>query len=125
MSIDLSHNRGSDLSVGPTGDIAVVSGPAMGQQRVLRRLLTAPGDYIWELTYGAGLPGRVGSPADADSIRAAILSQMQMEAAVALTPPPVVDVSASADGTVYAHIRYVDATSGQQQVLSLQTPANS
>ena len=52
---DISHQWGSDLSIGPTGDFALVSGAILGQQRVLRRLLTNPGDYIWHPDYGAGL----------------------------------------------------------------------
>ncbi len=52
---DLSHQWGDDLTVGPTGDMALVTGSVFGQQRVLRRLMTNPGDYIWQLDYGAGL----------------------------------------------------------------------
>ena len=35
--------------ISSSGDISVVSGPLLGQQRVLRRLLTNPGDYIWQM----------------------------------------------------------------------------
>ena len=45
---DLAHQFGADLVAGATGDLAVVDGPALGRQRVLRRLLTNPGDYIWQ-----------------------------------------------------------------------------
>jgi hypothetical protein len=45
---DLAHQWGSDLEFGPTGDLAVLGGSALGQQRVLRRLLTSPLDYIWQ-----------------------------------------------------------------------------
>lgn len=54
---DLSHQWGSDLLIGPTGDLATASGTELGQQRVLRRLLTNASDYIWHLGYGAGLAG--------------------------------------------------------------------
>ena len=52
---DIAHQWGSDLLTSSVGDLASVSGPLLGQQRVLRRLLTNPGDYIWQLDYGAGL----------------------------------------------------------------------
>ena len=33
---DVSHQWGSDLTIGSTGDIGTVAGPVFGQQRVLR-----------------------------------------------------------------------------------------
>jgi phage baseplate assembly protein W len=115
---DLSHIWGSDLLPSPTGDLALVDDPTLGQQRVLRRLLTNPGDYIWQLDYGAGLGRFIGQPASAAQIRSVIRSQIFQEAAVARTPEPVIDVQVGVDGTVYVHIRYVDAVSGQTQILS-------
>jgi phage baseplate assembly protein W len=118
---DLSHQWASDLSIGPTGDLALVSGSILGQQRVLRRLMTNPGDYIWQLGYGAGLGQFIGQPTNASQIQAVIRSQIFKEAAVARTPEPVISVQAdptSGAGTVYVQIRYVDAATGQTQVLS-------
>jgi phage baseplate assembly protein W len=115
---DAWHQYGSDLAVGPTGDVAGASGAALGQQRVLRRLLTNPGDYIWAPAYGAGLARFVGQPASAAQIRAVVRSQIFREAAVARSPEPVVDVQTDSIGTVYVHIRYADAASGATQVLS-------
>ena len=115
---DAWHQWGSDLAVGPTGDIAVVSGTLLGQQRVLRRLLTNPGDYIWQLGYGAGLARFVGQPANALQIRAVVRSQIFRESAVARTPEPVIAVSVEDNGSVYVDVRYADADTGQTQVLS-------
>ncbi len=117
---DLFHQWGSDLAAGPTGDLAMASASLLGQQRVLRRLLTNPGDYIWQPAYGAGLAQFVGQPASAAQIRAAIRSQIFQEAIVARQPEPVIDIQAAIDGSsmVYVFIRYVDATDGQTQVLS-------
>jgi phage baseplate assembly protein W len=123
---DISHQWGSDLTIGPTGDLAVTAGASLGQQRVLRRLLTNPGDYIWRLDYGAGLARFIGQPGNALQIRAVVRSQIFKEAAVARTPEPVIDVSfapAGAAGTVYVHIRYVDANTGQTQLLSFSVSA--
>jgi phage baseplate assembly protein W len=123
---DISHQWSSDLAIGPTGDLASVSGPLLGQQRVLRRLLTSPGDYIWHPDYGAGLARFIGQPVNALQIRAVVRSQIFKEAAVARLPEPVIDVQASPDGAtgaVYVHIRYVDGPSGQTQTLSFSVGA--
>jgi phage baseplate assembly protein W len=115
---DVFHQFGSDFLAGPTGDLALASGSTAGQQRVLRRLLTNPGDYIWQPTYGAGLGQFVGTPASPAQIRAVIRSQIFKEPAVARTPEPVVDVTNDPGGTFYVHIRYADAVSGGTQTLS-------
>lgn len=118
---DIAHQWGSDLGFGPTGDLAIVAGSTLGQQRVLRRLLTNPLDYIWQPTYGAGLAGFIGQPANALQIRATIRSQIFMEAAVAQSPEPTTNVTlnpAGAAGDVYVNILYVDAQTGQTQVLT-------
>jgi hypothetical protein len=110
---------GADLMTGPTGDLAVVDNTLFNQQRVLRRLLTNQGDYIWQLGYGAGLPQFVGRPANATQIRAVIRAQLFQEAAVANSPAPLIDVSGGDQGTIYAQIRYADSETGLTQVLSL------
>ncbi len=123
---DISHQWGADLLIGPTGDLATASGVELGQQRVLRRLLTNVNDYIWQLTYGAGLARFIGQPGSAVRIRALIRSQIFKETAVARTPEPIIDVRiapGNAPGTVYVHIRYVDAPTGQTQALSFSLGA--
>jgi hypothetical protein len=103
MMPDLSHEFGADLEAGPTGDLAVAQGAAQGRQRVLRRLLTNPGDYIWQPEYGAG-----------------VRSQIFREPAVARSPEPVVEVQADGQGRVFVAIRYADADSGETQSLSFR-----
>jgi phage baseplate assembly protein W len=123
---DAFHQWAGDLAIGPTGDIETVSGSLLGQQRLLRRLLTNPGDYIWQLDYGAGLARFIGQPANPLQIRAVIRSQIFKETAVARQPEPVIDVQIApggAAGTLYVYIRYVDAESGQTQALSFSVPA--
>jgi len=115
---DLSHFYGGDLSIAPGGDLAVVSGTQLGQQRVLRRLLTNPGDYLWNPTYGAGLAQFVGQPASAPRIRSVIRSQIFQEAAVARLPEPVIDVRVTNSGAVTALVSYADSMTGETQVLT-------
>ena len=116
---DIFHQYGGDLAIGQSGDLALANAALHGQQRVLRRLLTNPGDYLWQPGYGAGLAMLVGQPGSAARIRSVIRSQIFQEAAVARQPEPVIDVQARPDGSVTAQVRYGDSTSGQTQILSL------
>jgi phage baseplate assembly protein W len=123
---DIFHQWGSDLIASSSGDLGSVSGPVFGQQRILRRLLTNPGDYIWQLDYGAGLGQFIGQPVDPLQIQAVVRSQIFKESAVAPQPEPIIDVQMQPEGgagTVYLYIQYVDADSGQTQVLSFSVPA--
>ena len=118
---DLFHQWGSDLALGPTGDLALVSDQLLGQQRVLRRLLTNPGDYVWQLDYGAGLGRFVGSPASPLHVRAVVRSQLFKEAAVAQFPEPVIDVAPTPAGgstSLYVTLRYSDSETGQASPVS-------
>jgi phage baseplate assembly protein W len=120
---ELSHLWGADLAVGATGDLGLVAGTERGQQRVLRRLLTNPGDYIWQPDYGAGLGQFIGQPGGESAIRAAVRGQIFKEDAVARTPEPVIDVQFTNTGAVYVSVRYADATSGATQILSFPVTA--
>lgn len=115
---DLSHLWGNDLSWSSTGDLTVSDVPTLTQQRVLRRLLTSPGEYIWALDYGAGLSSFVGQPGAALAVRAAIRGQLSKEPAVAQSPQPVIDLVPDATGSLYVHVRYADTTTGATSTVS-------
>lgn len=117
---DLYHYWSGDLSASASGDLLGVDGTELGQQRVLRRLLTnplgsgqngapdLPGDYLFHLDYGAGLPRQVGEVVDVSKIRARIRGQILRESAVARSPAPQIDV-VPITGGVSISIRYNDA----------------
>ncbi len=108
------HEMGGDIELDGTGDLRQSFGSDAGRQRVLRRLLTNPGDYIFHLSYGAGLGSFVGQIVNAPRITAVIQAQMFRERAVAQAPAPDVQVFAGyGSSTVTASIRYVDARGGQ------------
>lgn len=111
---DCSHVCGTDLTLTPTGDLAMVAGVDYGLQRVLRRLLTNPGDYVWHGGYGAGLPAFVGEVVHEARITAVIRRQMRLERRVGQQPPPDVAVSQDHTGHVGANIRYADVLEGSQ-----------
>ena len=100
-------------AVSKTGVLTPASGTAEGEQRVLRRLMTTAGQYIWHLEYGAGLPGFVGQPSQLDAIQAIIISQMLLEDVVAQDPPPQVQVQTILNG-ITVNISYIDNNVGKQ-----------
>lgn len=119
---DVQMNWADDISLAPTGDLATVSGPELGTERVLRRLLTNPGDYVWHPNYGAGLARFVGQPADPAAIQALILAQMLLEPAVAAVPEPVILVQSDPGGTLSVQIRYADSATSDAKALTINLP---
>lgn len=111
---DIFLEWGADLAAGSNGDLALATGSVQTNQRVLRRLLTSPCDYIWNLNYGGGLGSFVGSASSSVAIEAVIRAQMLLEPAVASVPAPTVEVQTldSTTGYVVADITYADASSG-------------
>ena len=122
---DIHHVMGSDLTIAPVGDILSASAGDAVAQRVLRRLLTNAGDYIWSLPYGAGLPQFVGRTVNVTQLPAVIRNQLQLEASVARVPLPSATVTSAADGTVVATITYTDASTGTVQQPSVVLGASS
>ncbi|HQT89694.1 MAG TPA: hypothetical protein PK677_14295 [Acidiphilium sp.] len=117
---DISHYFGSDLSLSASGDLLTVAqGAGLTKQRILRRLLTPQGGYIWELPYGAGLPALIGQPVTPMAIQNAVRAQIFNEATVAKAPEPVITVTATTGGTFTVTIAYTDAVSGQPQILTV------
>ena len=114
-----------DLALLPDGDILICSGATKtgeimpgcatdeGEQRVLRRLLTGPGQYIWHPEYGAGLPGFVGQPVQIQALQAIILSQILLEDVVSKDPLPQVVATPILNG-VNVNISYLDNNVGKQ-----------
>ncbi len=119
---DVHLGWGGDLGTTATGDLAVVGGGPAGTERVLRRLLTNPGDYIWQKDYGAGLARFVGMPADSAAVAALIRVQMRREPAVAAEPEPVIEVQAELPGTLSVQVRYADAETAETRTLNIQLP---
>jgi len=121
--MDLSHEWANDIAVGSTGDIALVSGSDVTAQRVYRRLLTNPGDYLWNLEYGAGLAQFVGLPAKPPDIEAVIRDQLGHESSVAASPAPRISASVQdpANGYVVADISYYDQDSNETIQISVGT----
>lgn len=115
---DLALQFGGDLAVGPTGDLLLADGVALTQGRVLRRLLTNHGDYIWQLSYGAGLAQFVGQPGVSAAVAGVARAQILLETSVAQAPAPVVKAIAGDDGSLSLSVSYTNAASKQTSFLS-------
>ena len=121
---DLFHEFGADLVLSNSGDLLTADGATLGQQRVLRRLLTNLGAYIWNLSYGAGLPAMVGETIDAARIAGIARSQMLLEACVDQSPPPTCTVVGTPLGVVTATISYTDTENSEPQVRSVEVSSS-
>ena len=120
---DLQLLWGGDLAIAPGGDLLLADGDALATERVLRRLLTNPGDVVFHADYGAGLASFVGQPTAPQRIAALIAAQAVQEAAVARTPAPQVSVTSTQDGTLTAALQYTSALTGAGQQLTIQPGA--
>ena len=114
---DVAQYFSADVNPSASGDLLVAYGVLESQQRILRRLLTNPGDYIWQPDYGAGLPAYIGKPLDEPSLIALIKTQMYLEPSVSHNPEPVILFNLIPNG-IYVRIQYVEVESGQPTVLS-------
>lgn len=114
---DLNQYWGQDIVPASIGDLGTASGTLRGQQRILRRLLTNPGDYVFHPDYGAGLPAKVGDNVDIPVLTALIRGQILLEDAVAKTPAPQITV-VEIPGGVSATVNYTDASTGTPAILS-------
>jgi hypothetical protein len=110
---DAFHEWAGDLAVGSSGDLALATTSQSTSQRIRRRLLTNPGEYLWNLDYGAGLALFVGTPAPSSRIEAIVRTQLVLEATVAATPAPQVSVRLvdATNGCIVANITYADRAS--------------
>lgn len=113
----LHHVFGQDLVVSANGDLLTAESVPLSEQRVLRRLLTNPLDYIWQPGYGAGLAQKIGDPFDVTTIKGIVVSQMFLEESVVRTPPPEVDVASFPNGMAI-DIVFTESDSREQGTLS-------
>jgi phage baseplate assembly protein W len=118
---DLNLWVGGDLSASATGDLATAAADLRTNQRIVRRLVTPKGSYIFHPEYGAGLPQMIGDTVDIRAITGEIRAQIRMEEGVAQTPEPRIDVKPIQDG-VSVGIFYT--SSATRRPVSLQFNVN-
>jgi phage baseplate assembly protein W len=118
----ISQFYGNDIDASSNGSLMLVDGTDMTKQRILRRLMTNPGDYVHHTEYGAGLPRWIGMTLDVPKITANIRGQMLLEDGVAKTPEPAISVEEIPDG-ISCSISYTDADTGTTELLYFNVKA--
>lgn len=120
---DANLDWDADFSLAPNGDLSIVDGVANSNQAIIRRLLTAVNGYIFHLTYGAGLPQRIGLTARANDIQSLVRAQILLEATVAQNPQPIVTLAKdlTVTGAYIITIKYIEAATGKQTSLTFST----
>ncbi len=127
--MEIYQEFGNDLVV-ENGDLLPVDGVELTNQRVIRRLLTAPisvsnpPDYLANPTYGAGLPQFVGRNETQDvynQITGLITSQMYLEATVSQNPAPVITIL-GLTGQINVQISYKNLLTNTQEVITFVYP---
>ena len=112
-----------DLALNTTGDLSMVAGAELTQQRVLRRLLTNPHSYIWHSDYGGALGAFVGSTAGPHDIEGVLRRQLYLEAAVGRHPEPVITTNRLSDGGIFVDLAYADGAVASPQSLTFSVGA--
>lgn len=105
---DLYQYYGNDLQITSSGDLFVADLAILSQQRVIRRLSTPNGGFIWDTSYGAGIPGYIGeqlSSDNFDSIKSLILSNILLENTVSPNPEPQIFLNVI-QGGLFCQIQY-------------------
>lgn len=119
---DLHLEWSGDIQLAANGDLQLVDESELTRQRVLRRLLTSPGDYIWAMGYGAGLGRLIGTPIDIRAVEAMVRLQMRHEMSVLQSPPPTVrgpHAKGLGAGTFTLSVEYKEVESGSTQSMTL------
>lgn len=116
-----------DFQLTPDGDLRLVEGEDETRQCILRRLFTSVRGYVWHPSYGAGIPDRIGSPAQERAIHAIVRSQIALEASVAPVPVPIirVDKIGANPGLFVIAINYSNAATGEAVAMTLDVPGRA
>lgn len=118
--MDIEHVYGSDFSLSDSNDLAVVENLDESNERIIRRLLTAAGDYFWEQTYGCGVSAYVGKAVTTSvykELTGVIQSQIFQEPTVAKSPAPIINFTSLTEG-LQCNIKYQHVAT--QQLVDLQ-----
>jgi len=114
---DVQHWWGEDIAFTPGGDLARASGVDRSTQRVARRLLTNPAEYLSHPEYGGGVRREVGQNTDVARIQGTVRGQMLKEEAVQQEPPPTVTTTQVPTG-VAVSVKYTAAPEKTPAALS-------
>lgn len=119
--MDIDHYFSADASPDLTGGATIAAGLTASQQRIIRRVLTNPGDYTANPDYGAGAGRFVGTtPQGLNQLKTLISSQILLEPSVAPYPFPKVELKTNYE-MLYITIEYVDVPTNTTQLLAFSS----
>lgn len=120
--MDVHHIIGDDILLDKSNDLLFVFDTDETNQRIMRRLFTNKGTYIWNAKWGASIPWRVGDTLSAEvyreivnEIRAAVLEDDD----VAKDPPPEITIEQISNGLI-CYIRYYNLSEDEHDTISLR-----
>jgi phage baseplate assembly protein W len=122
------HWFGLDIQFAANGDDASASGILEINQRIVRELMTAPGDYIWEPDYGAGLGFYIGQALSTEKfaeLQALIKSIVLKQPDVQQQPAPQITFQSDATGLLSTQIIYVYAPTRQPVTIVAPSPSTT
>ena len=120
--MDISHEIGDDIRLDSTNDLAFVFDTDETNQRIMRRLFTNKGTYIWNAKWGASIPWKVGETLSLElynlvvnEVTAAVLEDED----VAKDPPPEISIKTTNNGLI-CYIRYYNTSSDKHDTISFR-----
>lgn len=120
--MDVYHIIGNDIQLDSTNDLQLVFDTNETNQRIMRRLFTNKGGYIWNSKWGASIPWKIGEPFSQEvyqdiikEVKAAVLEDDD----VAKDPPPVIQIETVFNGII-CYIRYYNLASNEHDTVSLR-----
>jgi phage baseplate assembly protein W len=122
------HWYGLDIQFAANGDDASANGILEINQRIVRELMTAPGDYIWAPNYGAGLGRYIGKAMSAEvfaELKALITAIVVRQPDVQRQPGPQITFQADATGLLSTQIIYVYAPTRQPVTVVAPPPSTT
>jgi len=120
MIVDIDQTYGNDIQVSSSGDLRTVSGSEFGKQRIIRRLLTPTGAYIFHTDYGCGIQLKIGEPLTTalfEEIKTDIYSNIYKESRVAKVPTPQIVLQEIFNGLL-CQITYTDTATNELEIIS-------
>jgi hypothetical protein len=121
-TVDIYHVFGNDLVLNANNDLATVVDVDETNQRILRRLLTAKGTYIWQTDFGASIPERIGVPISVEIvnlIKKDVKSEIFKESNVAQDPAPEIDIELIDNG-FQCSIKYYNVQTQAYSILTFK-----
>ena len=120
--MDVYHEIGDDIQLDSTNDLQLVFDTNETNQRIMRRLFTNKGTYIWNAAFGASIPWKLGETLSVEAYRdvinqvtAAVLEDDE----VAKDPPPEISIKTTTNGLI-CYIRYYNLSSEEHDTITFK-----